>query len=290
MTREELAVVSFLVRYAPTTQEAYGLRLRLFVGWLDSHGLGLFEAERVHIELYGRHLTVDRGNAPSSVAHALRTLRSFYRSCEADGVIGKSPATHVVIPKSYRDEERATYLNRTEMCDFLEAAKRLGPKFAAITVLLGVLGLRASEAAAVRIEDIRESDAGYSVLRLVGKGGKPASIPIPVSIMRVLDAHIAGRTSGPMFPSADGSPIGRHAIRFAVKRIAAHSRVAKSVHPHSLRRSMVTNALNAGASIREVQAAARHSDPRTTSRYDRGAGSLDSHAVHTLAAYIAGAM
>jgi hypothetical protein len=35
--------------------------------------------------------------------------------------------------------------------------------------------------------------------------------------------------------------------------------------------------------------AARHSDPRTTSGYDRNRHNLDRHAVHTLAAYVSGA-
>lgn len=39
----------------------------------------------------------------------------------------------------------------------------------------------------------------------------------------------------------------------------------------------------------QVSFAARHSDPRTTSRYDRNRHNLDRHAVHTLAAYASGA-
>ena len=35
--------------------------------------------------------------------------------------------------------------------------------------------------------------------------------------------------------------------------------------------------------------AARHSDPRTTARYDRARHNLDRHAVHTVAAFVAGA-
>ena len=45
----------------------------------------------------------------------------------------------------------------------------------------------------------------------------------------------------------------------------------------------------AGASLRDVQEAASHADPRTTMRYDRARTSLDRHATYIVATYIAGA-
>jgi integrase/recombinase XerD len=39
-------------------------------------------------------------------------------------------------------------------------------------------------------------------------------------------------------------------------------------HPHMLRHSYVTTILDAGADLRDVQIAARHTDPRATMRYD----------------------
>ena len=48
--------------------------------------------------------------------------------------------------------------------------------------------------------------------------------------------------------------------------------------PHSLRHSFFTAALDAGVALRDVQIAARHADPRTTTRYDRARSNLDRHA------------
>jgi hypothetical protein len=42
-------------------------------------------------------------------------------------------------------------------------------------------------------------------------------------------------------------------------------------------------------SLRDVQEAASHADPRTTMRHDRACGSLDRHATYIVAAYVAGA-
>jgi Phage integrase family len=59
--------------------------------------------------------------------------------------------------------------------------------------------------------------------------------------------------------------------------------------PHTLRHAFITAALDAGVSLRDVQQAASHADPRTTTRYDRARASLDRHATHIVAAHVAGA-
>lgn len=43
------------------------------------------------------------------------------------------------------------------------------------------------------------------------------------------------------------------------------------MHPHQFRATFITEALDAGVPLHEVQAAVHHADPRTTQRYDRGA-------------------
>ena len=47
--------------------------------------------------------------------------------------------------------------------------------------------------------------------------------------------------------------------------------------------------LDAGVSLRDVQIAARHADPRTTTRYDRARENLDRHASYIVTAFVAGA-
>jgi len=57
------------------------------------------------------------------------------------------------------------------------------------------------------------------------------------------------------------------------------------MHPHMLRHTYVTS--YAGVSLRDVQIAARHADPKTTMRYDRARKNLDRHPDYILAAYMA---
>jgi hypothetical protein len=50
-----------------------------------------------------------------------------------------------------------------------------------------------------------------------------------------------------------------------------------------------STSFDAGVPLRDVQIAARHSDPRTTTRYDRARHNLDRHASYIVTAFIAGA-
>jgi integrase len=67
-------------------------------------------------------------------------------------------------------------LHPLEFAALLAAARTSGPNDHALVCLLGMLGLRISEACAGDITDIRD-DAGYEVPHVLGKGVKPADIP-----------------------------------------------------------------------------------------------------------------
>jgi site-specific recombinase XerD len=83
--------------------------------------------------------------------------------------------------------------------------------------------------------------------------------------------------------------LGERMDRHAASRRLRHLAVAAGVrmHPHMLRHTFVTTMLDAGVSLRDVQIAARHADPRTTMRYDRARNNLDRHPNYILAAYMA---
>ncbi|TFD60530.1 hypothetical protein E3T41_09600 [Cryobacterium sp. Hh38] len=72
------------------------------------------------------------------------------------------------------------------------------------------------------------------------------------------------------------------------KNLVKRAGLPARTHPHTMRHAAITAALDAGASLRDAQIFARHSDPRITTRYDRGRQNLDRHAAHLVSAYIAG--
>ena len=58
------------------------------------------------------------------------------------------------------------------------------------------------------------------------------------------------------------------------------------VHPHMLRAAFIMAALDAGVPLRDVQIAARHADPRTTTVYDRRRQNYDRHAAYAVVAFV----
>lgn len=286
----KLAAQNFLARYAGETHRAYRDDLDHALGWMLEHDVDPLTASRVQLELYVRHCLDDLGLASATVARRVTTLRSFYRLAHSDGLAPGNPAAMVRQPRVQRDEARLVHLDRGELGQIIaHAIAEETPAKACLIVLLGMLGLRVSEACSVRIEDAAHDVRGHRVLRVVGKGSKPATIPLPVSVQRVIDAAAGDRTEGPLIQSASGGHLDRRVAHRWVVAVARRAGITKHVHPHTLRHAFVTACLDAGVPLRDVQIAARHADPRMTARYDRARGNMDRHAVHVLSAYIAGA-
>ena len=96
------------------------------------------------------------------------------------------------------------------------------------------------------------------------------------------------RTSGPILLNSRGTRMDRHAATRRLRRLAGTAGIKVTrAHPHMLRHTFVTTMLDAGVDLRDVQIAARHADPRTTTRYDRARQNLDRHPNYILAAYMA---
>ena len=289
MSTAQLAAVSFLARYAGRTHTLYAYQLRRWFGWCESNGLDpLVGIQRAHVELYIRHLG-EGGLMDSSVTTMMHGVRGFFRFAHIDGLITAVPAVYARLPKVHRDESRTQGLDRWELIRFLQVAQTLTVHHGALAYLLGINALRASEAAAVRIEDYADTLRGPRVLHLVGKGNKPATMPLTVPVLRVLEACRGQRTSGPLVRRpVSGNPIDRRDAYRMVARIATVAHIPRHISPHSLRPAAITNALDAGVALRDAQILARHADPRTTEHYDRARGNLDRHGVHFLTADVAG--
>ena len=280
----QLAAVAFLARYSDRTLDAYRHDLRDFFAWATTAGVGVLAATRPHIELYRHHME-QRGLAASTIDRRLSTVCGFYRFAHIDGRIASNPAQYVRRPKVYPSEGRG--LDRSELGRFLFTAERVDRHHAALAVLLGLNGLRVSEACATNIEDIG-FDRGHRTLRIVGKGNKPAVIPLVPRTGRTIDLAVGERRQGPILLRRDGQRLDRRTAHRWVRSTGKRAGIG-SVHPHMLRAAFIMAALDAGVPLRDVQLAARHADPRTTTIYDRRRENFDRHAAYVVVAFVAGA-
>lgn len=286
----QLAAMTFLAGFNGATRKNYTSHLKVFFTWCASVGLDPLEATRPHLELYVRHCENDLGNQPATVTHKIGVLRGYYDMAVEDGHIERDPSRRVRAPRFFHDEAALIGLDRTETMALINAAKMDSPAVGALIVLMATLGLRVTEAANVRIEDFGDTQRSHTVLRVLGKGNKAATIPLPPPILRELLRAKGDRERGVLcLRESNGQPFTSAAARKKVKQLAVRCGITKPVRPHLLRHAAITSALDAGVPLRDVQIMARHSDPRTTMRYDRARLNLDRHAAYVVAGYLMGA-
>jgi integrase/recombinase XerD len=277
----QLAAAAFLARYSGRTLESYRADLRQFFQWSTDVGLAPLAASREHVELY-RAAMEARGLAAATIDRRLSTVCGYYRFAHIDGRITANPAQFVRRPHVHATTQRG--MDRTELAAFLYTADRVSPMHAALAVLLGLNGLRVSEARGANIEDLG-FERGHRTLQIVGKGNKPAGIPLVPRTARTVDLAIGERTNGPILLRDDGHRLdSRTAYRWvqAIGRRAGLERI----HPHMLRAAFIMAALDAGVPLRDVQIAARHADPRTTTLYDWRRQNYDRHAAYAVVAFV----
>jgi len=157
-----------------------------------------------------------------------------------------------------------TFLEAEELEALLAASP---PRHKLYFLLCARAGLRSSEAASVRHEDITWRDGEPAALRLVGKGNKEALLPLAASLRELLLDFTAPDARGWLFPGYKGHLVDRQA-RFWLVEACERAGIPRSkAHPHSLRHSFATHLLREDVNLREVQELMRHSFISTTSLY-----------------------
>ena len=238
-------------------------------------GVGWLMARRLARSIWygGPAAEVSRLEALGAAGWIARQIEdwSSARPAEAPDRLGPGPG-----PAPCRADVGAQALDTT-------AAVRLLPHNA----------VRVGEARTADIADLGE-DCGHRVIRVVRKGARKAKIPLTAATVAALDALpgrpgsqrrsarltaaggvLAGNRRRAVPP---GSALGAGALPGPHCRIGAREQIS----PHCPRHSAITFALDAGASLRDVQDYAGHKDPRTTRRYDHSRDSLDRNAAYTV--------
>jgi site-specific recombinase XerD len=153
-------------------------------------------------------------------------------------------------------------------------ASPAGSRDAALIAILYGAGLRRSESVGLDV-----SDYNVETGELVIRGAKGRKDRLAYATNGSADALkdwllVRGSESGPLFCNVNkGGKITIHrmtdqAVLHILKKRANEAGVA-SFSPHDLRRSFISDLLDAGADISTAQQLAGHSNVQTTARYDR---------------------
>lgn len=210
------------------------------------------------------------GLSPSSVGRIISAVRGFYKFLLLDGHIKKHPAEDLdtpkkgfYLPKFMTEDEVERLLSQPDV------SQEIGLRDRAILEMMYASGLRVSEAANLKIDDV-DIDAG--ILTCKGKGNKQRKVPLGNSAIEWLKSHLARRKKREhiefrnLFVTSLGKPINRQIIFNFIKEYAEKAEL-EDVSPHTLRHSFATHLLQNGADSRSVQAMLGHADISTTQIY-----------------------
>ena len=146
-------------------------------------------------------------------------------------------------------------------------------------------GARVGAIEGLQVKDLRDY-GDHRALRFHEKGGVEREIPVRIDVDRWLTEYMescgldAGDAAGPLFRAAQYKghggkrglttrPLAAYAIRGLVKRRLKDVGLPTILSPHSFRVLVVTDLLEQGVPLEDVQYLAGHARPTTTQIYDR---------------------
>jgi integrase/recombinase XerD len=158
-------------------------------------------------------------------------------------------------------------LTETELENLLSVAEQDARAYAIVT-LMAYAGLRVSEVAKLRWQDI---EAGTIWVRM-GKGRKDRVVPAHRRVLEALERlrKTSLLRSPYVFPSPRNPrrPITTRALQYLIERLCQEAGIPRrKAHPHTLRHTMATRLLRATHDIRLVQKALGHASIATTQIY-----------------------
>ncbi len=264
----------------PHTRLAYERAVRRFLSWCKKKGLELQQISPGHVGVY----LDQHPGAVASKKQTLAALRHFF-----DGLVTR----HVIILNpghSVRAERYQVLEGKTPEITVKQARKLLGS-----IDLSTVIGLRDRAAIAVliytaaRVGAVAKLECRHFyyageqwLLHFDDKGGKSREIPVRHDLERYLWDYLdaAGLRDAPkktplLRTAVRGKKqLGENAMRAhdlcrMVKRRMKAVGLPSRLSPHSFRVATITDLLEQGVPLEDVQQLVGHADPRTTRLYDR---------------------
>ena len=261
---------------ARMTIVAYTGDLAQFTEFLERRGRRLTSARREDVRDFIGELFSNQLDG-RSVARKLSALRHLYRYLLHDGKIDKDPTLNIesprqwkVLPKSLSRDEVEMTLAANQPARNTPRSEALALRDRAIMELLYAGGVRVSEVADARLEDLK-LDLGYILVK--GKGDKERIVPLGVPAQQALQQYL--KSSREVILNKRPSPllfIGAGARRLTRQRLwqlVGNASAASGRHasPHMLRHSCATHMVENGADLRTVQTILGHADISTTQVY-----------------------
>lgn len=227
------------------------------------------------------------GLSPASRRRLLTTLRGLCRYLVLESRLPADPTAAIQAPRAparlpaaFTDGQIAELLATARLED--PQARPPAPLLdLAIVLILAAGGLRASEAAGLKLSDYRQGDEPS--LRVHGKGNKTRIVPLDTGVAEHVNRYLNWRAehtpaehdAGPLLVRPNGRHLTRDTISYRVNRLYARAGIPKpeGEAAHALRHTYAISMVDLGVPISEVQQLLGHESIATTGIYLRASAS-----------------
>lgn len=260
----------------PHTRRAYQTAIHQFLAWAGGQGIAL---ERISPMQVGLYFDQHPGSPATRQQHRA-AMRHFFDQMVVRHVCLLNPVATVRLERYEVTEGRTPEISVDEvrrLLGSLDVGQLDGLRDRALIAFLVYTAARVGAVTRLKLGDLYES-GGLGVAHFLEKNGKSREIPLRGDLLGWIAAYRdAAKLTGeatPLFQTLRGGEVtGRGMNRVdacrMVKRRMKRAGLPERLSAHSFRVATITNLLDQGVALEDVQRLAGHADPRTTRLYDR---------------------
>ena len=266
------------VSMRPATVDVADNTLRCFARFVVTEHpdlVGFVDVRRTHVEgfkvFFVAHLTAaGKPPARNTIRQRFGMLRSFFdRIIEWDwpDAPQRIPIFSVDVPVA--NDPLPRFLDDVQAARLAAAAVVAAPFDRLVIELLSRTGMRAGELCTLAADAVVELNGTPWIRVPVGKLHNDRYVPLHPNAARLLADWIdANPPLGRLLLQHDGRALDRHRVGRIVKRVAAAAGLGH-VHPHQLRHTLATQAINRGMRLEAIATMLGHRSLRMTLTYAR---------------------
>lgn len=240
---------------SPSTIKSYLIYLQnLFDFTGKLHSKILFEDIKKFLE----HLSIEKNYSSSSMTLAKSAISFYY-----EVMLEKYPIHKIKTKK--KEKRLPVVLTKEEVIKILNAAENLRDKL--IVELMYTCGLRVSEAANMKLEDLDLEDMTGTVRK--SKGNKDRGIFLSPKLVADIKSYLKSKETQSifLFSKTNGLSYTIRSFQLIIKRLAEKADIKKRVYSHIFRHAFGTHSIEDGEDIVSLQEMMGHESLDTTRLY-----------------------
>ncbi len=272
-------------QHRPATIRAAEKKVRdAFGRWLEANAPDAYEDISLVTPFHIVAWTADmqaRGNKDVTVRTKWVAVQGFFSWCEEWGLIEAftSPFRTFRHPPKVEKVAKATPTpdDLERILALCPPSTFLGARRRAMVLMFATCGLRRSELAGIRLEDV---DLGRGFIRVMGKGGKERHVSIKGPLYKALHRYLAHRrdTSPWLWVTPQGDRLQYHSIANDMGRLEQRAGVEIRDVCHAWRRFFAVESAKAGIPAQYIMQEAGWSSEAMLTRYTRSMAEAEAAA------------